>query len=54
MDWDPTYIFINESFNRGGPVWGPTNQRGDCKYTEWAAIRVPGQRNRRVAVEQSE
>ncbi len=47
-------IFINESFNRGGPGMGPTNQRGGLKYTDVAAIRDQVKGIAGVAVEQSE
>ncbi len=47
-------IFINESFNRGGPGMGPTNQKGGLKYTDVAAIRDQVKGIAGVAVEQSE
>jgi len=47
-------IFINESFNRGGPGQGPTNQKGGLKYSDVAAIRDQVSGIAGVAVEQSE
>lgn len=47
-------IFINESFNRGGPGAGPTNQKGGLKYSDVAAIREQVKGIAGVAVEQSE
>jgi putative ABC transport system permease protein len=32
-------IFISQSFNRGGPNEGPTNQQGGLKFSDVAAIR---------------
>ncbi len=46
-------IFINESFNRGGPGEGPTNQKGGLKYTDVAAIRDQIKGIAGVSVEQS-
>jgi len=46
-------IFINESFNRGGPGMGPSNQRGGLKYTDVAAIRDGIKGLAGVSVEQS-
>lgn len=46
-------IFINESFNRGGPGQGPSNQRGGLKYTDVAAIRDSINGIAGVSVEQS-
>jgi putative ABC transport system permease protein len=46
-------IFISESFNRGGPGEGVTNQRGGLKYTDVAAIRDQVKGIAGVSVEQS-
>jgi len=46
-------IFISESFNRGGPSEGPTNQRGGLKYADVAAIRDQIKGIAGVSVEQS-
>jgi putative ABC transport system permease protein len=47
-------IFINETFNRGGPESGPTNQSGGLKYSDVAAIREQIKGIAGVSVEQSE
>ena len=46
-------IFINESFNRGGPGEGPSNQSGGLKYTDVSAIRDSVKGIAGVSVEQS-
>jgi putative ABC transport system permease protein len=46
-------IFVNESFSRGGPGEGPTNQKGGLKYTDVAAIRDQVNGVAGVSVEQS-
>ncbi|NLF51660.1 MAG: FtsX-like permease family protein [Leptolinea sp.] len=46
-------IFINESFSRGGPGQGPTNQQGGLKYTDVAAIREQVKGVAGVSVDQS-
>jgi putative ABC transport system permease protein len=46
-------IFISESFNRGGPNEGPTNQQGGLKYTDVAAIRDQVKGIAGVSVERS-
>ncbi len=46
-------IFINESFNRGGPGEGPSNQSGGLKYSDVAAIRDQVKGIAGVSVEQS-
>jgi len=46
-------IFINESFSRGGPGQGPTNQRGGLKYSDVTAIREQVSGIAGVSVDQS-
>jgi putative ABC transport system permease protein len=46
-------IFISESFNRGGPNEGPSNQRGGLKYADAAAIKEQIKGIAGVAVEQA-
>lgn len=46
-------IFISESFSRGGPNEGPSNQRGGLKYADAAAIKEQIKGIAGVAVEQA-
>lgn len=46
-------IFISESFNRGGPSQGPSNQQGGLKYADAEAIKEQITGIAGVAVEQA-